>query len=195
MTNVNIDLWVLLVGVALPSACLLLISLSYCWRRLTRRKSKAEVMQKEDPSGFNQQVLLEMVLQQTDNALNSIVDAVYQQRIELLTVLETHQLQSHLSTVAPTPAGPTSEPLMNEQVTVPAEVKAPSTPHTPAPGAKIRNKKTAAIFDPYSQIPEQIQKGLSVAEVAAGLNLPESAVELYVKLRLSAPKSGRQKRA
>jgi hypothetical protein len=189
MTKVNIDLWVLLVGVALPSACLLLISLSYCWRRLTRRRSKAVLKREADPSGFNQQVLLEMVLQQTDNAFNSIVDAVHRQRMELLTVLETHKLPSHLST-EPLPQ---TAPLVNkrEVVTVPAEVKGISA----TPGARIRTAETAAIFDPYSQIPEQIQKGLSVAEVAAGLNLPESAVELYVKLRLSAPNRGSQKRA
>jgi hypothetical protein len=188
MTKVNIDLWVLLVGVALPSACLLLISIAYCWRRLTRRRSKAEFSPDADTGGFNQQILLEMVLQQTDNALNSIVDAVHQQRKALLTVLETHELQSHLSTLSPATA-----PLVNERVSVSTEPEAAA--NTLAPSAKIRTKETAAIFDPYSQIPELIQQGLSVEAVASRLNLPESAVELYVKLRLSGPKGGRKRTA
>ena len=194
MTKVNIDLWVLLVGVALPSACLLLISISYCWRRLTRRKSKAGA----DTSGFNQQVLLEMVLQQTDDAFNSIVDTVYKQRVELLTLLETQKVKSHLSTKTSTPPAAATQPLAtetsptSEAQAVPTEAGNP--PQTAA-ATNIRSKKTAAIFDPYSQIPEQIQQGLSVGEVASRLNLPESAVELYVKLRLSTQKDGRQKSA
>lgn len=199
MTNVNIDLWVLLIGVALPSLCLLLISLSYFWRRLTRRKGRSNAKQDDDRSAFNQQVLLEMVLQQTDNAFNSIIEAVYQQRVELLTLLETQQLKPQLSTTAPSPTVNSTQPLVSvtpaasESASAPNEAHAPA--HTPTTTARIRTKETAAVFDPYSQIPEQIQKGLSTAEVASRLNLPESAVELYVKLRLSASQVGKQKTA
>lgn len=199
MTKVNIDLWVLLVGVALPSVCLLLISLSYCWRRLTRGRRKSNLKPDADTSAFNQQVLLEMVLQQSDNAFNGIIEAVYQQRIELLTLLETHHLKPLLSTAAPSAANTATqslvskEPAVSEGASVSTEV--PAQAHTPTTTARIRTKETAAVFDPYSQIPEQIQNGLSTAEVAKRLNLPESAVELYVKLRLSSSQDGKQKTA
>jgi hypothetical protein len=185
VTTVTIDLWVLLAGVALPSACLLLISLVYCWRRLTRRHKSAADLQSGDP-GFNKQILLEMVLQQTDNALNSIVDAVQEQRIQLLKVLETHQLSM------PAASGPHIRPAEVAAEALSAGLPKPTGENPPAndiAAAYSRKNNTTgkdALFDPYSQIPEYIHQGLTVPEVAARLDLPEAAVDLYVNLRMSA---------
>jgi hypothetical protein len=194
MTHVTIDLWVLLAGVALPSACLLMISLVYCWRRLTRRHRSAAVLQTGDP-GFNQQILLEMVLQQTDNAFNSIVDAVQEQRIQMLKLLETHQLSM------PVAAGPDLQ-----SAEIPAGDISAANHKTAGKNSTLNNSAAASslknnspgkntLFDPYSQIPDYIQQGLTSAEVAACLDLPEAAVDLYVNLRMSATKDGSQKTA
>jgi hypothetical protein len=202
MTKVNIDLWVLLAGVALPSACLLMVSLVYCWRRLSRRH-RANAGRGADPHGFNQQVLLEMVLQQTDNALNSIVDAVQEQRIQLLKVLETHQLPlpatAPVATSVPerTDGAAASEPTPK----VPASAYGSAETQAPAEVSKVTSDgmrptpPTDLHFDPYSRIPDLLHEGLSVAEVATRLNLPESAVDLYKSLRMADGKGGDQKTA
>jgi hypothetical protein len=201
LTKVNIDLWVLIAGVALPSACLLTISLVYCWRRLFRPRVDAGngAGQKE----FSQQVLLEMVLQQTDNALNSIVDAVQTQRSQLLQVLETHQLSLPATTPAAASGGRNaeteSEPTTLSKVpAVPGATAAleATTGHSLLSLARYdETPQSAAQFDPYGQIPELVHQGLSVAEVATRLGLPESAVELYISLRMPDGKSGNQERA
>ena len=194
MTNVTIDLWVLLAGVALPSACLVMISLVYCWRRLTRRRKNAVLDQNGDP-GFNQQILLEMVLQQTDNALNAIVDAVQEQRIQMLKVLETHQLSM------PAAARPNirSAEITAEEISgathMATDDNSPSTVNAATPSLKHTTPGKDALFDPYCQIPDYIHQGLTAAEVAARLDLPEAAVDLYVNLRMSPAKDGSQKTA
>lgn len=201
LTKVNIDLWVLIAGVALPSACLLVISLVYCWRRLFRRRANAGygVAQNE----FSQQVLLEMVLQQTDNALNSIVDAVQAQRTQLLQVLETHQLP--LPAAAPEPASgggdSETESETTPKSTIPAvpgvstAIEATASPSLSSFGIHGITPQSEAQFDPYRQIPELVHQGLSVAEVASQLSLPESAVDLYISLRMADNKSGNQESA
>lgn len=189
MTTVSIDLWVLLVGVVLPSACLLVISLVYCWRRLARRRSIRPAGETGHPD-FNQlmqlQMQLEMVLQQTDNAFNSIVDAVREQRVQLLKVLETHQL----STPAADGQRQRSEAVTPKEIAA-ATAKATDERSSENDGPAAADlgpaaDGTATLFDPYSQIPGHIRRGLTVPEVAARLDLPESAVELYVNLRMSA---------
>ena len=204
MTKVNIDLWVLIAGVALPSACLLMVSLVYCLRRLTRRRR----LTKSADAGFDQQVLLEMVLQQTDSALNAIVDAVQAQRVEMLKVLATHQLslptpapmsvtsslpEQKIEVEDPTPAEETSEKLKDSAEEMTTVKSSPAA--TVKKDAAILNTNTAALFDPYSQIPELIHQGLAVADVASRLNLPEAAVEMYVNLRMTDSKSSNQKSA
>jgi hypothetical protein len=201
LTKVNIDLWVLIAGVALPSTCLLVISLVYCWRRLFRRGANAGygVARNE----FSQQVLLEMVLQQTDNALNSIVDAVQAQRTQLLQVLETHQLP--LPAPAPEPASGEGSAETESETTpksaVPAvpgvstAIEATANPSLSSFAIHGRTPRSEAQFDPYRQIPNLVHQGLSVAEVASRLCLPESAVDLYISLRMTDGKSGNQESA
>jgi hypothetical protein len=58
--------------------------------------------------------------------------------------------------------------------------------NAPAPIRKRDTSGKNALFDPYSQIPDYIHQGLTVPEVAARLDLPEAAVDLYVNLRMSA---------
>lgn len=208
MDKVSIDLWVLLIGVALPSTCLLMVSLIYCWRRLFRRGAKAV----GETPGFDQQVLLEMVLQQTDNALNNIVDAVQAQRAEMLKVLETRQL-SIPGNNSPSGAAPLS-PVPSEGQIITAtdagfQKKITATEGQANPegsgaatdncqsgsmAAGIDGQKTSsdAMFDPYRQIPDHIQSGLSISDVATRLDLPESAVELYVNLRMPEMKDGQK---
>jgi hypothetical protein len=201
LTKVNIDLWVLIAGVALPSTCLLVISLVYCWRRLFRRRVNAGYGAAQNE--FSQQVLLEMVLQQTDNALNNIVDAVQAQRTQLLQVLETHQLP--LPAAAPEPAsggGTTETECETTQKSIVAAVsgvstaiEATSNPSLSSFAIHGRTPHSEARFDPYRQIPELVHRGLSVAEVASRLCLPESAVDLYISLRMADVKSGNQESA
>lgn len=186
VTTVNIELWVLLVGVALPSACLLMLSLVYFRRRLSRRLKRGGSACETGDSGFNQQVLLEMVLQQTDDALNRIVDAVQEQRIQMLRVLETHQL----SLPNQAPPGSAADPNQSPADETSADLDTVTTPiHRAGASGKV------ALFDPYRQIPDYVHQGLSVPEVAARLDLPESAVDLYIKLRMSMNKDGSQKTA
>jgi hypothetical protein len=201
LTMVNIELWVLLVGVALPSACLLMISLVYLGRRLSRRQNRDGSACGTGDAGFSQQVLLEMVLQQTDNALNRIVDAVQEQRTQMLRVLETHQLTLPNQPPAESAGDPDLTPAdVDAQVSsTAAELVADGTPGdkatvtAPVPKARARGK--VALFDPYRQIPDYVHQGLSVPEVAARLDLPESAVDLYIKLRMAVNKDGSQKTA
>jgi hypothetical protein len=212
MTKVNIDLWVLLAGVALPSACLLMVSLVYCWRRLSRRRRQTGGAHGES-AGFDRQVLLEMVLQQTDNALNSIVDAVQAQRIEMLNLLETHRLPLPTATPPAAVSVLETEPVADHADEAPSEasaevsaavsaappaasgVQAPPPPASPGAAKAGKGSDPNTLFDPYRQIPDHIHAGLSISEVAGRLDLPESAVELYVSLRMPEMKGGRQKRA
>ncbi len=198
MTQVNIDLWVLLVGVALPSTCLLLVSLVYCWRRFSRRRSRS-TRQTADVN-FNQRVLLEMILQQTDTAFNALVDAIQAQRVQLLQVLETQQLPLPPETSAASlPNGPAGPPLDAPQgAQLPNGEGHPTGRQASGTADDTLLDGTAvssALFDPYAQIPGCIREGLSIPEVAARLNLPESAVDLYVNLRMPDHKSGSQRTA
>jgi hypothetical protein len=200
MTKVNIDLWVLLAGVALPSACLSLISLVYCWRRLFRRRPRADLGHAADLHGFNQQVLLEMVLQQTDNAFNSIVDAVQEQRIQLLEVLETHQLARPASALGAPSAGDQRDAVAEPSPKLPSSNRSVETKFRCEEDAALMagNRETPPAdprFDPYSRIPDLILQGLSVGEVASRLNLPESAVDLYRSLRMADGKTSSPKTA
>jgi hypothetical protein len=201
MTTIHIDLWVLLIGVALPSVCLLVISLMYCWRRLSRRQCGPRTSGKDDNPGFDRQVLLEMVLQQTDNAFNRIVETVQEERIQMLKVLETHQL----ALPGRSAAGPAADPRLDPPELAPRKQSADALEATRAVApqkdeAAATPKRNiapaqAALFDPYSQIPAYIHQGLTVPEVAACLDLPEAAVDLYVNLRMSATPDGGQKTA
>jgi hypothetical protein len=199
MTTVNIDLWILLVGVGLPSACLLMICFVYCWRRLSLRQRGTQTRPANLDTGFDQQVLLEMVLQQVDTAFNNIVDTVQAQRIQMLKVLETHGLAPPNQMPAPSADGPNVSPTQVATAVTSVSAKKATDEESieqeeMAPGhfSKTGAPEKAALFDPYSQIPDYIHRGLSIPEVAARLDLPESAVELYVSLRMSANKDGRQ---
>jgi hypothetical protein len=196
VTTVNIELWVLLVGVALPSACLLMLSLVYLRRRLSRRLKRDGSACETGDSGFSQQVLLEMVLQQTDNALNRIVDAVQEQRTQMLRVLETHQLTLPNQAPPGSAADPNQSPAdVDARVRSTADETSADLDTVNAPIHEAGASGKVALFDPYRQIPDYVHQGLSIPEVAARLDLPESAVDLYIKLRRLVNKDGSQKTA
>jgi DNA-binding NarL/FixJ family response regulator len=101
----------------------------------------------------------------------------------------------------PTAAGPNIRPaeITAEEISASPHMTTgenpPSKVNAATPSLKNNTPGKDALFDPYCQIPAYIHQGLTAAEVAARLDLPEAAVDLYVNLRMSPAKDGSQKTA
>jgi hypothetical protein len=168
MTKIGIDMWILIIGVAVP--CLGLSFIALVTRRRRGKASEKDGQKRPTMPAFtqnlDQEMVHQLVCQKTETLFNSLFQTLHNQRERLMGTLSLGgQVLS-----SPTPLEqPNLKPFRLENREIAAQGMAPGTPVLP---------------DPYESIPDLLGTGLSVEEVAEKLGLPRSEVRLFVKLRL-----------
>lgn len=171
MTKIGIDMWILIIGVAVP--CLGLGFIALVTRRSRGKAGEKDGQKRPTMQAFtknlDQEMVNQMVCQKTETLFNSLFHTLHSERERLTGSFSLGDQVGPSSTAL---EQPNLKPFRLENREIAAQKMAPVTPMTPV------------LPDPYESIPDLLGTGLSVEEVAEKLGLPRSEVRLFVKLRL-----------
>jgi hypothetical protein len=174
MVKVNIDLWILIICMAIPSLCLI-ITFFLIFKKRSKSINPGDIsLGGQNSEGFEDQVAFQVACQQ----LNLLI-------LNTINELEKHRLFLQGYMTKKTPAYRCSSQKSNDLYDYAQQIYHKETEQNPIDGGDFKISSDRSESDPFSSyqiISDLFQSGMTAKQIAEKINFPQAEIDLYLKL-------------
>ena len=174
MVKVNIDLWILIICMAIPSLCLI-TTFFFIFKKKSKSINPGNIsLGGHNSEDFKDQVAFQVACQQLNLLILNTINELEKQRLFL---------QGYMT--KKTPAYWCSSQKNSELYDYTQQIYSKETEQNPTDGSDIKISSDRSVADPISSyhiISDLFQSGMTAKQIAEKVNLPQAEIDLYLKL-------------
>ena len=174
MVKVNIDLWILIICMAIPSLCLI-ATFFLIFKKNSKSINPDNIsLGGRNSEDFKDQVAFQVACQQLNLLILNTINELEKQRLFL---------QGYMT--KKTPSYRCYSQKANELYDYTQQIYSKETEHNPTDGNDFKISSARSTADPvtsYHIISDLFQSGMTAKQIAEKVNLPQAEIDLYLKL-------------
>lgn len=171
MSKINIDLWLLIICIAIPFLCLITTYFFIFNRKSISSKHASLFMDGQSPGDFEAEITFQVAYQQLDLLLANTINDLEKQRLLLQKYL-TKKIKS--TNILPQNSNKIND--YTKQIDH-GEIRQKLSSENDY--RHIRNSMSS-----YKVISELFQSGMTSKQIAKKIQIPQAEIDLYIKLHL-----------